>query len=87
MLIMAINHDVLPPYNSLNVSIVCKLKTFHKYYKALYSFGFANKESIIRKTSWKFPMHYVNTTFFNILGYSLPEKGKYFVIESYICVE
>ena len=72
--------------SSLQMSPTCKLKTFHQY-KALISFKFANKDSIIRKTAWKFPMHYVNTTF-NILGNSLVEKGKYLVIESsYFFVE
>ena len=54
-----------------------------------FSFKFANKDSIIRKTSWKFPMHYdyVNTAF-DALGNSLLEKGKYLVTESsYFCVE
>ena len=72
--------------SSLQMSPTWKLKTSHQY-KALISFKFANKDSIIRKTAWKFPMHYVNTTF-NILGNSLIKKGKYLVIESsYFCVE
>ena len=75
---------LLPPYNYK--SPTCKLKTFHEE-KALISFKFANKDSIIRKTSWKFHMHYVNTAF-NFLGNCLLEKGKYVVIESsYFCVE
>ena len=39
---------LLPPYNYK--SPTCKLKTFHEE-KALISFKFANKNSIIRKTS------------------------------------
>ena len=56
------------------MSPTCKLKTLHEY-KALISFKFANKCSIIRKTSWKFPIHYVNTTF-HFLGNSFTEEGK-----------
>ena len=56
------------------MSPTCKLKTLHEY-KALISFKFANKCSIIRKTSWKFPIHYVNTTF-DFFGNSFTEQGK-----------
>ena len=62
------------------MSPTCTLKTFHEY-KALITFKFTNKDSIIRKTSWKFLMHYVNTTF-EFLGNSILEKRKYLVIES-----
>ena len=48
---------------------------------------FANKDSIIRKTSWKFHVHYVNTAF-DFLGNCLLEKRKYVAIESsYFSVE
>ena len=57
-----------------------KLKTLHEY-KALISFKFANKDIMIRKTFWKYPIHYVNSTF-RLLENSLTEKGKYLVIES-----
>ena len=69
------------------MSPTCKPKTFHEY-KALISFKFVNKGSIIRNASWKFSMHSVNTTF-DFLGNSLLEKGKYLVIESsfFVCVE
>ena len=75
---------LLPPYNYK--SPTCKLKTFHEE-KALISFKFANKDSINRKTSRKFSMHYVNTTC-AFWGNSLLEKGKYLVLESsHFCVE
>ena len=61
------------------MSPTCKLKTFHEY-KALISFKFGNKDSIIRKTSRKFPMHYVNTKF-DFGGNSLIKEGKYLVID------
>ena len=68
------------------MSPTCKLKTFHEY-KAPISSKFANKDSVIRKTSIKFPMHCVNRTF-DFFGNSLLEKGNYLVIESsYFCVE
>ena len=42
---------------------------------------------MIRKTSWKFHMHCVNTAF-DFWGNCLLEKGKYVVIESsYFCVK
>ena len=56
------------------MSQTCKLKTFDEW-KALISFKFANKDSIIRKTSWKFPMHYVNKTF-DFFGNFSFRKGK-----------
>ena len=80
--------------NSHNHNVLCLLtlfkfllvKTFHEW-KALISFKFANKDSIIRKIFWNFLMHYVNTTF-NFFGNSLLKKGKYLVIESsYFCLE
>ena len=59
---------------------------FHEY-KALINFKFTNKDSIIRKTSLKLSMYYVNTTFY-FLGNPLLEKGNYLVIESsYFCLE
>ena len=59
------------------MSPTCKLKMLHEY-KALISFKFVNKDSIIRKTS----------TTFNFGGNSLLEKGNYLVIESScFCVE
>ena len=38
-------------------------KTVSRIKSTLISFKFANKDSTIRKTSWKFHMHYVNTAF------------------------
>ena len=68
------------------MSSTWKLKASHEY-KALISFKFSNKDSIIRKTSRKFPMHYVNTTF-DFFWEFLLEKGKDLVIESsYFYVE
>ena len=67
------------------MSSTCKLKTFHEH-NALISFKFANKDSIIRKTSWKLPMHYINTTF-HFFGNSPLEKRKHLVIDSYFLVE
>ena len=64
------------------MSPTCKLNMFHEY-KALIKF--ANKDGIISKTSRKFPMHYVNTTF-EFLGNSLIENGKYFLLNHHIFV-
>ena len=69
----------------------CQPKTFQEY-KALISFTFANKDSIIWKTSLKSPMHYLNIIFDfggnSLWGEFYLEKVKYLVIESsYFCVE
>ena len=65
------------------MSTTYKLKAFYEY-KALISFKFANKYSIIRKISLKFPMHYAHSIFG---GNSLIENGNYLVVESsYFCV-
>ena len=37
-----------------------------------------NKDSIIKKTSWKFYMHYVNTAFDFWLGLGKKGSGQYF---------
>ena len=64
----------------------CQPKTFQEY-KSIISFKFANKDSIIWKTSLKSPIHYLNIIF-DFGENSLLEKGKYLVIESsYFCVE
>ena len=53
------NHNVLCLLAIFKCLKLClsKQKMFHEY-KAVISFKFAKKDSIIRKTSWKFPMHY-----------------------------
>ena len=69
---------------NFKLSPICKLKTFHEY-KALISIKFANKGSIIRKTSWKFPMHYVKLCKYNIrfFGEFPFRKGKVEVLLIY----
>ena len=57
------------------MSQTCKLETFHEY-KALISFKFENKDSMIRKTFWNSHLIFWQN--------SLIEKGKYLVEINYL---